>query len=94
MSYKFIAIGVLRLADNVSIPDNPKNRDWQQYLKWVAAGGVTQPADPPAPTPTFAEDTQARFDRDQFMRGLIRVLANRFSTTPAQLLDAIKNATD
>jgi hypothetical protein len=28
-----------------SFPDNPANSDYQEYLKWVAEGGVPEPAD-------------------------------------------------
>jgi hypothetical protein len=30
-----------------SIPFNPDNTDYQEYLKWVAEGGVPEPADQP-----------------------------------------------
>ena len=36
---------VLRLADNAIIPPNDSNRDYQDYLAWVAAGNT------PVPTP-------------------------------------------
>lgn len=46
--YKFIRRGssVLRLADGASIPPDPSNADYQEYLRWVAAGNAAQPADP------------------------------------------------
>jgi hypothetical protein len=28
-----------------SIPMNPENRDYQEYLKWVAEGNTPEPAD-------------------------------------------------
>jgi len=36
---------VLRIADNTSIPFDPANTDYQQYLKWLAEGNTPQPAE-------------------------------------------------
>jgi hypothetical protein len=36
---------VLRLSDNRFIPFDPDNRDYQEYLKWVAEGNEPLPAD-------------------------------------------------
>ena len=52
MSYKFIKpstegdqiSSVLRLSDNVSIPFDPDNTDYQEYLKW-AKTNTTDPVD-------------------------------------------------
>ena len=38
---------VIRLADMAYIPMNPDNTDYQEYLKWVAAGNTPEPADTP-----------------------------------------------
>lgn len=35
--------GVVRASDGALIPQDLGNRDWQQYLEWVAAGGITSP---------------------------------------------------
>jgi hypothetical protein len=43
--YKITNIGVRR-ADGAEIPSDPGNRDWQDYLKWLALGNTPQPADP------------------------------------------------
>ena len=42
---------LLRLADNAFIPPDPANRDYAEYLEWVAQGGVPEPAPEPEPVP-------------------------------------------
>jgi len=36
---------VRNLETDSSIPFDPANTDYQEYLKWVAAGNTPQPAD-------------------------------------------------
>jgi hypothetical protein len=36
---------ILRLPDNAFIPVNEQNRDYKEYLKWVAEGNTPEPAD-------------------------------------------------
>ena len=36
---------VKRLSDNVFIPLDPDNTDYQAYLKWLEEGNTPQPAD-------------------------------------------------
>ena len=38
-------IGIIRLSDGAFIPINNANTDYQEYLEWVADGGVVEPAD-------------------------------------------------
>lgn len=38
---------VTRLADNVSIPFDPANTDYQAFLAWKAEGNEPLPADEP-----------------------------------------------
>jgi hypothetical protein len=37
--------GIYRIVDNLWIPINPDNTDYQQYLKWIAEGNTPEPAD-------------------------------------------------
>lgn len=36
---------IKRLSDNVFIPKDEQNVDYQQYLKWIAEGNQPEPAD-------------------------------------------------
>lgn len=54
--------GVLRVADNSSIPENPDNTDWRVYLEWGADGGVPDPIVEPVADPMEAERAQARVE--------------------------------
>ena len=49
--------GVTRTSDNASIPPDDRNRDWCEYLEWVAAGNA---ATPYVPEPVTIEQVQAQ----------------------------------
>ena len=53
---------IIRIADGASIPNDPANRDYVEYLAWVEAGNAPEPADPipePIPAPTLVEQILA-----------------------------------
>ena len=45
--YKLQQFGncILRLSDNVFIPKDPANTDYQAYLKWLEEGNTPEPAE-------------------------------------------------
>ena len=45
--YTIIEGGVKR-SDGACIPNNPNNKDWRKYQKWLAAGNT--------PNPEFTKD--------------------------------------
>ncbi|MTI13115.1 hypothetical protein [Sansalvadorimonas verongulae] len=46
--YQKTRSGVLRLSDQAIIPDDPDNRDWQEYLEWKAEGNEPLPIPQPS----------------------------------------------
>jgi len=42
---------VQRLSDNVFIPFDGGNRDYQEYLEWLSEGNTPEPYIPPPPPP-------------------------------------------
>lgn len=51
MNFKLRTGGVIRLDDWAHIPNDPGNRDWQEYLRWTAKGNMPVLADAPPPRP-------------------------------------------
>jgi len=84
--------GVFRTSDFACIPDDPRNRDWQDYLLWVSMGNVPDPVDPVHAT-TEAAALANRTDRDAVKA--VALIALLSSKTPAQV-DAyvVANLTD
>lgn len=46
MGYKLLKQGVRRLMDGVYIPNDERNADWREYMRWLAAGNTPEPIDP------------------------------------------------
>ena len=60
---------VIRTEDGACIPNDPANRDWQEYQKWLEDGGVPDPyvapeIPPPVPTP----EQEVLFDHENRIR--------------------------
>ena len=52
---------ITRLSDGASIPPDPDNNDYAEYLRWVADGNTPEPyVVPPSPLPTVVTMRQAR----------------------------------
>ena len=44
---------IIRLSDNAYIPQAPDNRDYQEYLVWLAEGNTPAPYVAPPPSPDY-----------------------------------------
>lgn len=67
---------VIRTADHASIPNDPGNRDRQDYDKWLADGGVPDPyIPPPKILVENNSDFIARFTNQEYAKlGNVRVI--------------------
>ena len=46
---------IIRISDKASIPNDPANTDYAEYLEWVEAGNTATAADA-IPDPTYQEN--------------------------------------
>lgn len=59
MGYTLTAGTTVIRDDSANIPNDPGNRDWQEYQDWLQAGNIPTPFTPPAPkVPEVISDRQ------------------------------------
>ena len=63
---------VIRLEDGAAIPDDPDNRDRIAYERWLADGGVPEPAEEQAPQTRSIDQEAVLFDHENRLRRLER----------------------
>lgn len=80
MSYQLKPRGVKRLADGANIPNDTGNRDWVEYLAWVAGGGIPQPDDPAPILPDLSDLNNI----DKLIKAAVLAAAAMSGRTPAQ----------
>ncbi len=61
--YQLTESGVLKIDENMYIPSEPLNKDWQEYLAWVSKGNVPNPI----PGPTEEEVMRYNIDKRNSM---------------------------
>lgn len=47
---------ILRTEDKAFIPPDPANRDYREYLDWLAEGNTPEPAPEPEPAPVLTTE--------------------------------------
>jgi antitoxin component HigA of HigAB toxin-antitoxin module len=47
---------IIRIADNLLIPPDPANTDYQEFLAWQAEGNEPEPAPVPEPPPVLTTE--------------------------------------
>ena len=71
--YKLLQDGVYDTERKWTVPNDPDNKHWQEYLVWVAIGNTPDPADPPSKFEPSKSDI------------LTRALIDKMSLTKADL---------
>jgi hypothetical protein len=57
-NYKLYVDSVIRLSDNFYIPPDTKNKDWQEYQRWLVEGNIPVPDDLPEAIKEMIRKTQ------------------------------------
>lgn len=61
---------VIRTEDGACIPNDPANRDYQDYQVWLEAGNEPDPyVPPPVPEPQPTNEQLVLFDHENRIRG-------------------------
>lgn len=89
-AYKLTIAGVQRTLDGAFIPFDVGNRQYKEYLDWLAAGNSADPADPERQPDSDLVTAAAKLASDPVFRALVKVLATRFGISVAQLVNEIK----
>jgi len=76
---------IVRTADGAYIPAVLTNKDYQDYLAWVAAGNTPDPVDPPTPVELAAAAQAAQDAQDIADAKAYAKLAALKAMTPAQI---------
>ena len=72
---------IIRISDGASIPNDPDNTDYAEYLEWVADGNTATAADA-IPDPTYQENRVSEYPSigdqldDIYHNGLTKWKAN------------------
>lgn len=63
---------VIRTEDGACIPNDPANRDYAEYQKWLADGGVPDPyvEPPPPPPPEPSVEDQVLYNHENRLRAI------------------------
>lgn len=92
--YKLNQNSITRLSDSASIPADPANTDYAEFLRWTEAGNTPEPADP-LPNPRIAE-IQARLTQidQESIRALRSKQLNRGKPADNTKLTALDDEAD
>ena len=92
MSYQLVNNQqIYRIADSAWIPVNEENRDYREYLEWVAAGNVAEQF--PIQEPTIEEKRLAEYPSiTEHLEALYE--ARKGSTAKIEAIDAQITATN